>query len=93
MTDLADEIAARDLARYYALLERERPGELVSPAEVGLIRAALPSYRAARRDGGETTLAAAVAAHAAYSACQTRAWTSRAWGTAFAGCGHPSSWP
>ena len=64
MTDLADEIAARYLARYYALLERERPGALVSPPEVRLIRAALPAYRAARRDGGETTLAAAVAAHA-----------------------------
>ena len=58
-------VIARDLARYYALLERERPGELVSPAEVGLIRAALPAYRAARRDGGEVTLASAVAAHAA----------------------------
>jgi hypothetical protein len=58
MTDLADEITARDLTRYYALLERDRPGELVSPAEVRLIRAA-------RRDGGEVTLASAVAAHAA----------------------------
>jgi len=53
------------LARYYALLERERPGALVSPAEVRLIRAALPAYRAARRDGGEATLASGVAAHAA----------------------------
>ena len=32
---------------------------------MGLIRAALPSYRAARRDGGEVTLASAVTAHAA----------------------------
>jgi hypothetical protein len=38
---------------------------LVSPAEVRLIRAALPAYRAARRDGGEVTLASAVVAHAA----------------------------
>jgi hypothetical protein len=58
-------VIARDLARYYALLERERPGELVSPAEVRLIRAALPASRAARRDGGELTLASAVIAHAA----------------------------
>jgi hypothetical protein len=58
-------VVARDLARYYALLEREQPGVLVSPAEVLLIRAALPAYRAARRDGGEATLASAVAAHAA----------------------------
>ena len=32
-----------------------------------LIRDALPAYRAARRDGGEPMLAAAVAAHAALS--------------------------
>jgi hypothetical protein len=58
-------VIARDLARYYALLDRERPGELVTPGEVRLIRAALPAYRAARCEGGEVTLASAVAAHAA----------------------------
>ena len=44
--------AAWDLARYYALLERERPGALVTPEEACLIRDALPALRAARRDGG-----------------------------------------
>ena len=60
----ASGVAARDLARYYALLERERPGTLVTPPEACLIRDALPGMRAARRDGGEVTLVAAVAAHA-----------------------------
>ena len=56
-------IAARDLARYYALLERERPGAIISPAEACLIRDVLPALRAARRDGAELTLATAVEAH------------------------------
>ena len=60
----ASGVAARDLARYYALLERERPGVLVSPDEACLIRDALPDFRAARRDDPEATLAGAVEAHA-----------------------------
>ena len=55
-------IAARDLGRYYALLEREGPGALVSPAEACVIRDALPAYRAARREDASATLATAVAA-------------------------------
>ena len=58
-------VVARDLARYYALLERERPGALVSPDEACLIRDALPGLREARRAGGDdATLAGAVEAHA-----------------------------
>jgi hypothetical protein len=61
----ASDVVARDLARYYALLERERPGALVTPAEACLIRDALPGLREARRTGGDdATLAGAVAAHA-----------------------------
>ena len=55
-------IATRDLGRYYALLERERPGALVSPAEACVVRDALPAYRAARQEDPNATLAAAVAA-------------------------------
>ena len=57
-------VAARDLARYYALLERERPGAIVAPDEACLIRDALPELRAARRDDPEVTLAAVVEQHA-----------------------------
>ncbi len=57
-------VAARDLARYYALLERERPGAIVAPDEVCLIRDALPEFRAARRDDPDVTLAAVVEKHA-----------------------------
>ena len=60
----ASGVAERDLARYYALLERERPGAVVSPDEACLIRDALPEFRAARRDDPEVTLAAAVEQHA-----------------------------
>ncbi len=56
-------VAARDLARYYALLERERPGAIISQAEACLIRDVLPALRAARRDGAELTLALGIAAH------------------------------
>lgn len=42
-----------------------RPDSRLSVAAGCLIRAALPAYRVARREGGETTLAAAVTAHAA----------------------------
>jgi hypothetical protein len=55
-------VAARDLGRYYALLERERPGAVVTPMEACLIRDVLPALRAARREGKELTLAAAVEA-------------------------------
>ena len=63
-------VAARDLDRYYALLDRERPGALVGPFEAPLIREALSAYReAARAPGprpdGEPMLATAVEAHAA----------------------------
>ena len=44
-------VVARDLAPSYALVERERPGSLVTPDEACLIRDALPGFRAARRDG------------------------------------------
>ena len=57
----ASAVAARDLARYYALLQREQAGAVVSPNETCLIRDALPSYRAARREDPGTSLAAAVA--------------------------------
>ena len=58
-------VVARDLARYYALLERERPGGLVTPDEACLIRDALPRLRETRRTGGDdATLAGAVEAHA-----------------------------
>ena len=59
----ASGVATRDLARYYALLDRERPGTIVTQAEACLIRDVLPALRAARRDGGELTLATAVEAH------------------------------
>ena len=59
----AASVAARDLGRYYALLERERPGAIISQAEACLIRDVLPALRAARRDGAELTLATAVEAH------------------------------
>jgi hypothetical protein len=56
---------ARAPARYYALLERERPGALVTPNGACLIRDPLPGLREARRTGGDdATLAEAVAAHA-----------------------------
>src|SRR5215216_1126367 len=42
-----------------------RPGARGTAVEVRQLRAALPAYRAARRDGGEVTLPSAVAAHAA----------------------------
>ena len=57
-------VAARDLARYYALLERERPGAIVAPDEACLIRDVLPEFRAARRDDPAVTLAAVVEKHA-----------------------------
>ena len=57
-------VAARDLARYYALLERGRPGAIITPDEACLIRDALPEFRAARRDDPEVTLAAAIEEHA-----------------------------
>ena len=57
-------VAERDLARYRALLARERPGAVVSPDEACLIRDALPEFRAARRVDPEVTLAAAVGQHA-----------------------------
>ena len=57
-------VAARDLARYYALLERERPGAIVTPDEACLIRDVLPEFRAARRDDPAVTLAAVVEKHA-----------------------------
>ena len=57
-------VAARDLARYYALLERERPGAVVAPDEGCLIRDALPEFRAARRDDPDVTLAAVIEKHA-----------------------------
>ena len=57
-------VAARDLARYYALLGRECPGAVVSPAEACLIRDALPEFRAARREDPEATLALVVEKHA-----------------------------
>ena len=61
----ASGVVARDLARSYALLERERPGTLVTPDEACLIRDALPRLREARRAGGDdATLAGAVEAHA-----------------------------
>ena len=50
----AASVAARDLARYYALLDRERPGTIITPDEACLIRDALPEFRAARR--GKWTL-------------------------------------
>ena len=59
----ASGVAARDLARYYALLEWERPGALVSPDEACLIRDTLPDFRVTRRDDPEATLAGAVEAH------------------------------
>ncbi|MBA2447572.1 MAG: hypothetical protein H0V51_06050 [Chloroflexi bacterium] len=57
-------IAARDLARYYALLERAQPGSLVTIAEASLLRDVLPEYYALRRQGKAVTLAGAVQAHA-----------------------------
>ena len=57
-------VAARDLARYYALLERERPGAIVTPSEACLIRDVLPEFRAAKRDDPEATLADVVDRHA-----------------------------
>ena len=57
-------VAERDLGRYYALLERERPGGLVTPDQACLIRDALPALPAAKRNGEELGLAEAVAAHA-----------------------------
>jgi hypothetical protein len=58
-------VVARDLARYCALLERERPGAPITPNEACLIRDALPGLREARRAGGDdATLAGAVEAHA-----------------------------
>ena len=58
-------VTERDLGRYYALLERERPGGLVTPSGACLIRDALPGLREARRTGGDhATLAGAVEAHA-----------------------------
>ena len=57
-------VAARDLARYYALLERTRPGGIVAPDEACLIRDALPEFRAARRDDPDVTLAAVIEKHA-----------------------------
>jgi hypothetical protein len=46
------------------LLERERPGALVTPDEACLIRDALPALREAKQNGEELTLAGAVEAHA-----------------------------
>jgi hypothetical protein len=64
-TPAAPTTPARDLGRYFAPLERERPGALVAPDEACLIRDALPRLREARRTGGDdATLAGAVAAHA-----------------------------
>ena len=57
-------VAARDLARYYALLERERPGTIVAPCEACLIRDVLPDFRAHRRDDPEVTLATVIEKHA-----------------------------
>ena len=58
-------VVARDLTRYYALLERERPGALITADEACLIRDALPRLREAKRNGrGDATLAGAVEAHA-----------------------------
>jgi hypothetical protein len=61
----ASGVITRDLARYYALLERERPGCLITPDEACLIRDVLPGFRAAGRNGDEATLPDAVAAHVA----------------------------
>ena len=61
-------MATRDLARYYALLGRERPGAVVSPDEACLIRDALPAYRAARRADAEATLATTVEAEGSEAA-------------------------
>ena len=62
MLDAAD-VAARDLARYYALLGRERPGTIITPNEACLIRDALPEFRAARRDDPDVTLATVIDKH------------------------------
>ena len=87
-------VVARDPARSYALLERERPGAPVTPAEACLIRDALPGLREARRTGGDdATLAGAVVAHvragngASYEVDVPR---SSGGSTASAPC---SSWP
>ena len=57
-------VAARDLARYYALLDRERPSTIISPDEACLIRDALPDFRSARREDPVATLADVVERHA-----------------------------
>lgn len=67
ITDALDEagVVRRDLGRYYALLEQEYPGRVVTPPETVLVRDALPAYRAARRaDVEDHTLAGAVVAYA-----------------------------
>ena len=60
----AGDVAARDLARYYALLNCERPGTIITPDEACLIRDALPEFRATRREDPGATLAAIVEKHA-----------------------------
>ena len=57
-------VAARNLARYYAPLEREQPGTLISRTGACLVRDALPDLRAARRMAPGATLADPVETHA-----------------------------